>query len=104
MSKIEAKKIAKRYATVLKENNFPFEAIYLFGSFSTGKNTEWSDIDLAVFSSKFEKNYLSNELLLSRLSLKVNSRIEPHGYTATDFKTDKNPFVWKIKETGVRVA
>ena len=104
MSKIEAKKIAKKYAEVLKENDFSFEAVYLFGSFAQGKNTKWSDIDLAVVSKRFENDFLNNELLLSRLSLRVDSRIESHGFTKDDFKLNCNPFAWEIEKTGIRVA
>lgn len=55
MSKIEAKKIVKKYADKLKTEKYPFSAIYLFGSFAKGAPRKWSDIDVAVVSKEMEK-------------------------------------------------
>lgn len=52
MSKTNAKKIVKEYAGKLKRENYPFSAIYLFGSYAQNKNNKWSDIDVAVISDK----------------------------------------------------
>lgn len=104
MPKAEVKKIVKKYAEVLRENNFPFVAVYLFGSYAKGKVKKTSDIDVAVISKKLERNFLKNEIKLSKLSLKVNSKIEPHGFTPRDFKYDLDPFVLEVKNTGTKIA
>lgn len=50
MSKTNAKKIVREYSVKLKKENYPFSAIYLFGSYAQNKNNKWSDIDVAVIS------------------------------------------------------
>jgi predicted nucleotidyltransferase len=104
MSRIEAKKIVKKYAEKLKTEKYPFSAIYLFGSHAQGKADKWSDIDVAIISKKLKKNYDKNRFLLWDLRLGLDTRIEPHGFTPEDFKNDTDPMVYEIKKTGIRVA
>ena len=104
MSKTNAKKIVKKYADKLKAEKYPFSAIYLFGSRARNRNTKWSDIDVAVVSDKLKRNWWKNEILLSHISLDVDFRIEPHGFTVKDFEDDSDPLVYEIKKTGVRVV
>ena len=103
MSKVEAKKIVKNYAKKLKEENYPFSAIYLFGSCAKGKSHKWSDIDVAVVSDKLKRNRDANENLLWHIRREVDSMIEPHGFTVKDFQDDSNPMVYEIKKTGIKI-
>ncbi len=104
MSKVEAKKIAKKYAEKLKKENYPFSAIYLFGSCVKGKPHKWSDIDVAVVSDRLKKNWNKNEDILWKYTIDVDSRIEPIGFTVEDFKNICDPMVSEIKKTGIRVV
>jgi len=104
MSRVEAKKIIKKYAEKLKEENYPFFAIYLFGSHAKGKSNKWSDIDVAVVSDKLKKQRDLNRFLLWKIRRDVDARIEPHGFTVEDFKENADPMVSEIKKTGVRVC
>lgn len=103
MPKIDAKKIVKKYAEKLKKENYPFAAIYLFGSYAKGKAHKWSDIDVAVISDKMKKNRDKGRFLLWHIRRDVDSMIEPHGFTVKDFQDDNNPMVFEIKKTGVRI-
>lgn len=103
MSKIDAKKIVKKYAEKLKKENYPFSAIYLFGSYVKGKAHKWSDIDVAVVSDKMKRNRDKGRFLLWHIRRDVDSMIEPHGFTVKDFQDDNNPMVYEIKKTGVRI-
>lgn len=103
MSKIDAKKIVKKYAEKLKEKNYPFAAIYLFGSYAKGKAHRWSDIDVAVISDKMKRNRDKGRFLLWHIRRDVDSMIEPHGFTVKDFQDDNDPMVHEIKKTGVRI-
>ncbi len=103
MSKTQVKNIAKEYANKLKAEGYPFSAIYLFGSYTQDRADKWSDIDIAVISDKLKRNWWKNEILLSHLSLEVDTRIEPHGFTVEDFKEGDDPMVHKIKKTGVKI-
>lgn len=104
MSKIESKKIIRRYAEKLKTENYPFSAIYLFGSHAKGKTHKWSDIDVAVVSKKLKRNYDKNRFLLWYLGRKIDTRIEPYGFTPENFEDNANPIAYEIKKTGIRVV
>lgn len=43
-------------------------------------------------------------MLLSHFSLDVDTRIEPYGFTVSDFKDKANPMAHEIKKTGIRVV
>lgn len=103
MSKANAKKIVKEYASKLKAKKYPFSAVYLFGSYAGNKNNKWSDIDVAVVSDKLKRDWWKNEMLLSHIGLDVDSRIEPHGFTVKGFEDDSDPLVYEIKKTGIKI-
>lgn len=104
MSKIEAKKVVKKYAEILKKNNYPYSAIYLFGSYASGKQKEWSDMDVAIVSDKLRRNYDKNRFLLWKLRMDIDTRIEPHGFTKKEFKDELNPVAREVRKTGIRIA
>ncbi len=104
MSTAKTKQIVRKYAEKLKEENYPFSAIYLFGSCAKGKSHEWSDIDVAVISEKLKRNRDKNENLLWHIRRKVDSMIEPHGFTVKDFQDECDPMVHEIKKTGIRIV
>jgi uncharacterized protein len=95
-------KIIKDYAAVLRENGISVKDIYLFGSHVTGKSTEESDIDIAVFLDQEEIDSFQEDLNLMRLRRKVDLRIEPHSFAKTDL-AKPDPFVKKILTTGKRI-
>lgn len=103
MSRIEAKKIAKKYSDLLKKRNFPFEEVVLFGSAAKGTAGVWSDIDIAIVSKYLETDFIKKEMELARISVEIDSRIEPHGVTTADFKKNSTPFILEIKKTGVLI-
>ncbi len=103
MSKAEAEKIVKKYMIRLLKENYPFTAVYLFGSHATGKAGKWSDIDVAVLSDKMKKNWNKNEEALWKIGVRVDPRIEPIGFSPKDFEDDWNPIAHEIKKTGIRI-
>lgn len=103
MSKVEAKKIVKKYANKLKAERYLFSAVYLFGSFAKGKQKKWSDIDVAVVSKELNKNWMEAKLRLWKFREGIDDRIEPHGFSPEDFNDYWNPMAHEIKKTGIRV-
>lgn len=103
-TKNEAKKIVEKYAKELRINKFHFEAIYLFGSFARNKIHKWSDVDVAVISDELKINWDKKEDLLWHIRRKVNSRIEPIGFTVKDFQDENDPMVYEIKKNGIRIV
>lgn len=104
MSRTKAKKIVRNYAKALKKAHFPFHAIYLFGSHVKGTPHSWSDIDVAVVSDQFKKDFDKYRWLLWQIRMDIDKRIEPHGFTVDDFDNDEDPMAYEIKTTGIRLT
>lgn len=76
MDKEQAIKLAKRYKAEVAER-LPLKALYLYGSFSKGNYTQYSDIDIAVVVERLNDNYFEDTPLLRKLKRKVSNLIEP---------------------------
>ncbi|MCX7736597.1 MAG: nucleotidyltransferase domain-containing protein [Candidatus Kapabacteria bacterium] len=76
MDKIEAIKKSKEFADLIK-NRLDLSKVILFGSYINEKNSEISDIDIAVIVKSLDGNYLSNLNLLYKLRKKIDLLIEP---------------------------
>ena len=92
----------KRFLEKLKENGIPIEASYLFGSYAKGRAKEWSDIDVAVISSDISNDRLEERIRLTKISSRIDSRIEPVPFRPDTF-VDEDPLVWEIKKDGIRI-
>ena len=101
MSKVEAKRIVKRYAQKLRDNKIPFSSIYLFGSFSRNEARRNSDIDVAVVLREKRTDKVSGELGFATIG--IDTRIEPHIFSEEDFEAVATPLIKEILETGVKV-
>lgn len=104
MSQVEAKKIVKNYAKILKQNNYPLSAVYLFGSWAKNRAHDWSDIDVAVVTNRLNINNDQARFDLRKYRRMVDTRIEPHGFGVKDFSDDTDPLIYEIKKTGIRIA
>lgn len=94
----------KSFVSEMKKTHFPFEYVYLFGSYAKGLNKKWSDIDVCVVSDKFAgKQWDLYERRLWRLRREIDSRIEPIGMTREEFN-GLSPLSEEIKRTGIRVV
>ena len=77
-TKIEIKHIIQDSLNYLKKN-LRISSAYLFGSYATGTATDWSDIDLAVFSPDADKMKIEERATLAAdLRLHCHSVIELH--------------------------
>lgn len=86
----------------LVSDEFPLNEVYLFGSYARGNAREYSDIDLAIVSDKFEGIRFFDKKKLNKYLLKSSYDIEVHPFKTEDF-TIENPFVKEILETGVKI-
>ncbi|MGA2298160.1 MAG: nucleotidyltransferase domain-containing protein [FCB group bacterium] len=105
MAKIPAQiiKKIKRYLNEIENENIHIEQAYLYGSYSTGKHTEFSDIDIALVSKDFQGSRYNDNLRLLDAGLKVDSSISPITYRPEDFTPD-NLFVKEILKHGIRIV
>jgi uncharacterized protein len=92
----------KKFLEQLKENGIPVEAAFLFGSYAKGRATKWSDIDVAVISSDLSDDRFEERIRLSKISSRIDSRIEPVPFRPDTF-VDEDPLVWEIKKEGIPI-
>jgi predicted nucleotidyltransferase len=105
MSKTETIDILKKYIALLNNEGFDVSQAFLFGSFSTNKAREDSDIDVLIVSNKLSEpddQKIGKAWMLTR---KVNSRIEPLFINADRFYSNENsPLIENIKEKGIKIV
>ena len=99
----EIAEIVDKYVAVVKEN-YDVVAIVLFGSYAKGTEHEDSDIDIAVVTDDIKTDKFDEEVKLTLLRRKIDSRIEPHIIKVEDYENDETPFVVEVKNTGIKVA
>lgn len=95
-------KTVKVYLEQLENIGIHVQQAILFGSYATGKNDEWSDIDLAIVSKDFIGNRFEDRNRMRKVTLKVNSDISPMPYRPEDFN-ESDYFVREILKTGIRI-
>ncbi|MBM2815304.1 MAG: nucleotidyltransferase [Ignavibacteria bacterium] len=96
------KSIINTFIDESKALNINFEQVFLFGSYAKGTEHEYSDIDLAVVSSKFVGNRYYDIDKIRRPKLKASTLLEVHPFVPEDFNID-NPFVQEIINTGIKI-
>ncbi|KAF0135131.1 MAG: DNA polymerase beta-like region [Candidatus Saganbacteria bacterium] len=97
----DIKKLISQYIKSISQK-IPINKVILFGSYATGNPNKYSDIDLAVISSKFsEKTHLKDLKLLWTEAAKINSKIEPLPFSTEETKnTDSRSFLGNILKNG----
>jgi len=95
-------KIIRSYLDALNNNNIPVKEAVLFGSYATGIQQEWSDIDIALVSDVFVGNRMDDKGKIRDITLSVSNEIEVLPFAPADFNLH-NPFVREILRTGIRL-
>jgi uncharacterized protein len=77
MAEIEPEilELIKKYIGLLNENGFQIKKAYLYGSYVNGNQNEWSDIDIAIISDKFEGNRFFDKEKIRGLYRMIDNRI-----------------------------
>lgn len=92
----------KNYVLSLERSNVPVWRLYLYGSYAKDTYHADSDIDLAVFWDRDDIDGFDEDVLLRKLCLDIDLRIEPHSFARTDFD-ETDPYIKEIIETGERI-
>ena len=100
MDKTDAIRIAHQYAKKIKAN-YDCSQIFLFGSYASGKEHEYSDIDIAVVLKDYN-NIMDIQLELMRLTRKNDSRLEPHPFREKEFNPT-DPVANEVLKYGYRI-
>lgn len=86
----------KLFIDALKEANIKVEKVFLFGSYVFGNTHEYSDIDIAVISPDFGKNYLEESIFLLKTAHKIDLLLSPEPYSLQDYENaKKGDFLWQ---------
>lgn len=81
---------------------FPIDFVYLFGSYANGNPGDYSDIDIAIVSPKFEGDRFNDIKKLARFIIKSSNDLEVHPFNSKDF-TEDNPLANEIINTGIKL-
>jgi uncharacterized protein len=101
-SQSDINNIVSKFVSLVSDE-FPIKTVYLFGSYANGNAREYSDVDLAIVSDKFEGSRFFDKKKLNKYILKTSIDLEVHPFRTADF-TEDNPFVKEIIHTGLKIV
>lgn len=77
------------------------EKAILFGSVAKNEQRDYSDIDIALISKDFTKNFIINNRMTSKINIKY-PLIEVHHFN-TDYFISGDPFINEITSNGIEL-
>jgi len=89
----------RKFSDELRKN-YKVYNIYLFGSYSTGLNDEWSDIDIAVVIDDSDSH--SREIFSK--GKEYDLRFDALGFSKNDFDNSLLPIIPEIKKKGIKLT
>ena len=98
-------KSVKRYLDALMQVGIPVKFGIIFGSCARNDTHKWSDIDLLVISSLYDKTYNREDAnLLWRTAARIDNRIEPIPIGVNRWETDdESAIIETARREGIRV-
>jgi len=99
MDKTDALALCRNYLIRLKENNFDFSDVWLFGSYARGSQHKNSDIDIAIVMNDDSSIPFETEVKIMTCRKGDEILIEPHIFSKNDFN-QPFPLVEQIKKYG----
>jgi len=95
-------KLVREYKKLIKQNGISFDRVILFGSYANNLFRPSSDIDVCIVSKKCNDEF-EMQVKLSKLTIDLDTRIEPHPISFADYLGNANPFISEIKKTGILI-
>jgi predicted nucleotidyltransferase len=90
-------KSIQNYLHYVSAQGIPVSYGVLYGSYAKGKQNQWSDIDLLVVSSRFDKKIKRADIdLLWHVAADVDSRIEPIAVGEKQYEDSDSSFIIEI--------
>jgi predicted nucleotidyltransferase len=103
LRKSEIEKIYE-FVQLLKQQGIDVSKVILFGSYARGRANPDSDIDIVIVSTQFGQDTAEEMMLLRKISLKVDSHIEPVPLSPEDLNDNFSTFAQEIKRYGIEVG
>jgi uncharacterized protein len=97
--------LIRRYIAALEARGIPVERVILFGSHASGHPDEWSDIDIAVISPKFDTlSLLERYEQLGLANRDLHAPLDVVGFSSAQVADcEPESFLAEILRTGVDV-
>lgn len=90
----------RKYLNRLAETGLPVNFGVIFGSYVTGRANQYSDIDLVVVSSDFDKAITRDNInKLWQIAARIDSRIEPIPCGQLQWQNDRSSAIIEIART-----
>ncbi len=86
----------------LREHGITPQKAYIFGSYSKGLESKFSDIDLAVVSTDLTDDRFNERLRLMKIASDIDNRLEPVPFNPNTF-IEEDPLVWEILHSGMLI-
>jgi predicted nucleotidyltransferase len=88
----------------LKRKKIKVAKVILFGSRTSGRAHEYSDIDVAVVSPNFGKDRYQEGANLFEIACAIDPRIEPVPISLSSYENDTwIPIIYEIRKNGIEV-
>lgn len=75
----------KKYVAELRKHGIAVQSVFLFGSWTMGRASEESDIDVALVSDAFTGDRFLDRRRIVPLRRRINTRIEPIPFQQQSF-------------------
>ncbi|MHC4120508.1 MAG: nucleotidyltransferase domain-containing protein [Planctomycetota bacterium] len=103
LSDSEAAKVGE-FIQMLEQKGISVSKVILFGSHARGDTHADSDIDVAVVSSQFGRDAAEEMMLLRKVAVKVDSRIEAVPFRPEDLDDTLSTLAEEIRRYGIDVT
>jgi len=87
---------------LLRQNGIAIQSAYLFGSYTCGRETPDSDIDVALISNQFTGLRYDDIGPLAPFIRQIDNRLEVHTFSLSD--VESSFFLQEIMQTGEKIA
>jgi predicted nucleotidyltransferase len=94
---------AQLFIQKLGEDGIKVEDAYLFGSYAKGGAGKDSDIDVCIISKEFGRDYIKEMVQLRKISLQVDSRIEPISFGIDDINDPYSAIASEVRKNGIHI-
>ena|ERR1017187_594092 len=94
-------KMVKQFLDDCIKSGVSVTSAWMFGSYAKGSPREYSDIDVAIVSDDFTRNFIENNHKTALINFRYPD-IEVHHFNRKLFM-QPDPFIDEIKETGIEI-
>ena len=100
----EIKDIVIKFVNALINKGIQVEKAILFGSYLSGRYSNYSDIDIAIVSPDFGKDRFEEGKILFQIAWRVDPRIEPIPISSESYENDTwVPLIYEIRHNGLEI-